>query len=255
MKFDHAAGDSLRSALKKCFAAVVVVAMGSVSIAQAGPSCSKVFSSLSAQEVLEGISWITELKQFGTVKLENLTPYGDHPDFLYLSKISGVEVIAKSLAPRFNRPSYPIEEVYFMKLLSDLGIGPKFFGVSEVKGEPVVVSQVIKGEIYHNLGDWPYKRWGMKRKADTVKQAALGLQELANLGVVAGDFQFFIDSNGKVYIFDTDYYFFQPVPQANKVNLRHLTKLMIDTKIISVHEERNIVSFDQAFAVIESYSK
>lgn len=107
-----------------------------------------------------------------------------------------------------------INESKFAKILSDLGIGPKFKGVYEGRdGKSRIATEYIEGFEVH-LGETPENIKGLK--LSTIYQMKEKAMTAVKNGIDPFDLQFRVGSNGVPYIIDPEHFsFIKPSEHAD----------------------------------------
>lgn len=125
---------------------------------------------------------------------------------IYRTKYQGQNVVVKF--SRGNKEKMLIEAKY-LKILSDLGIGPKFFGVSKVDGKDAMIMEEVPNLTLIKAGE--------ALNTKNIKIPKIQIQKLKNQienifklldqrQIFAWDFQFLITPDYRIVIIDPELY-------------------------------------------------
>ena len=134
--------------------------------------------------------------------IKKLRTVGSNNDGIFSAQLNGRKVFLKSMrVPSHYSPNRFFKEAAWTKVLSDLGMGPQFYGIARDLETNVhlIVTEFVdarKFDIYTapNLS---------KEQINTYRAA---VSDLAYIGIRPVDIQFYFTSNGGVRFFDPGYY-------------------------------------------------
>lgn len=191
---------------------LALVIIFSLSLANAR-QCLSLFQSLSkgqieAAHVLKSLGRDEFNGKMPTVRRESLSsyePFRSHPDYgdgssihIYIAVYRGKMVLIKQAK---------IEEARMAHALSQLGIGPKFIGLADhcdcYVMEFIPKALVIKKNRFDRRLNLFIEN-GFRLRQNSKDQIIQLIKYFASLGMTSIDFNFLIDSHGRIYVIDFD---------------------------------------------------
>lgn len=181
-------------------------------VSEASLSCEKVFTLISfesAQELLFKNLKQIDFPQISIMSIRKMENFGpDHPDrshgFQSKEILRGTLNKKRVLIKKSN-----LFEIRMASALSELGIGPKFWGTT-LNGEYYVIdfvegSLLIKTKHYDRRASQMIKE-GFKIKRESLTKIDEILESLALLSLEPRDPQFLIQPNGEVFLIDPEFF-------------------------------------------------
>lgn len=141
--------------------------------------------------------------------ISNLRPLSEY--FVDHPLLRAADYDGRTIVIKFPRQDKVESETFFIKLLSDLNMGPKVLGFVKIEGRFGVAMERIRSPAYMQMGavgflGGPRFQINSVQTGKTIAEVTRNIHILTDLEIYLSDFQMLITPEGRAVIIDPEYF-------------------------------------------------